>query len=686
MEPDKLMQQRLSTLSRLTDMIFTKPTLAQLPSVFQDVMNITLRCFPQLQLVAIYKIEGMYHKLISHSGELKPPVECESDPRLPDVTPVLASLKLDPEHKLDQHAFNLVMHNYHWGSLLITAPKGYLVEQDMTFLLSISDMLSMLIQQTYESEAMKLQYQLTHSLHHYRNLNDFLKVMVKHIQMHLGFEYLMLTVPNPYTPSSMTSYVYEKSQINTVREPVHLSYANSVSSDILATRKRFITNDFDPVLVAEDSALSDPRKFKSIIRIPVSFLDSAIAVLHLYSENANRYRQKEGNMMESIIAFFAYSINHFVDHDRSLMQQMFKQVSDRVNEEIMRSSDHFEIARKLSKMSRRFFDLKSVMVWLIDEEQFMFRNAQDASLNLGLTESQTINSVLYLKKSVYCSNIENLSVVSERFAHISAKSALFCPLIDTVSNSVNGVVMLIDDENPNRFHQELCDLCDQLLTPKGTPLSRLMKNRNLERSHLAIIKALTIALDKKDSETEGHSERVVLYATKIAERMGLPTQAIQKIRWGALLHDIGKIGIPDAILLKPGKLFPEEWKIMKTHPVIGFEMMKDIEFLEGSIDIVLYHHERWDGQGYPHGLSAEDIPLGARIFAICDTFDAVTSDRPYRKAQSVDTAIQIITQNIGTQFCPTCVKAFLAIPKHELEEIRNRSRQAFSIFNESLAI
>ncbi len=686
MESEKLMQQKLSTLSRATDMIFTKPNLTQLPQMLQDIVNMTRRCFSDTSLIAIYKIEGMYHKLICSAGSQIPPAECESDPALPDITPVLAYLNLDPEHKADQHAFTLLTHNYHWGSMVVTAPKGLLVEQDIAFLLSVSDMLSMLIQQTYESEVIKLQYTITNTLHHYEALVDFCKLIVKHINIHLGFDTLLLTHPNAYAPSEMTSYMYDRNTVTPIVIRKSSLFTGSVTSDMLISRKRLIINDFDPERIGEDRVL-ESTDYASVMRIPVTFLDSTVAVLHLYSKRKNRFRQKEASMLENIIAQFSSSIHHFVEKDRQLMRQMFKDVADRVNDEIMRSNDHFVISNKIAKMSRRLFKLSNVYVWLIDEEQFRLRNVKSDDLNMGLTESATISSVLFHKKSVYCSNIEDLGVVSVRFNHIPAKSALFCPLIDTVSNNVNGIVVLVDSENSYRFHQELCDLCDQLITPKGTPLSRQMKNRNLERSHLAIIKALTIALDKKDSETEGHSERVVLYSTAIANRMDLQQQSLKKIRWGALLHDIGKIGIPDAILLKPGKLFPEEWEVMKTHPMIGFEMMRDIEFLEGSIDIVLYHHERWDGQGYPHGLRGDEIPLGARIFAIADTFDAITSDRPYRKAQSIETAIQIVSQNIGTQFCPASAKAFLSIPKQELEDIRTRNnRKSLTLLNEHLTL
>jgi len=130
---------------------------------------------------------------------------------------------------------------------------------------------------------------------------------------------------------------------------------------------------------------------------------------------------------------------------------------------------------------------------------------------------------------------------------------------------------------------------------------------------------------------------------------------------GSLLHDVGKIGVSDAILLKPGKLTDEEWVSMKRHPEIGYNMLRQVKFLEGAADLILHHHERWDGKGYPKGLAAGDIPLGARIFNVVDTFDSMTSDRPYRKALSTLDALNEILKFRGSQFDPTVVEAFLDI-------------------------
>ncbi len=182
--------------------------------------------------------------------------------------------------------------------------------------------------------------------------------------------------------------------------------------------------------------------------------------------------------------------------------------------------------------------------------------------------------------------------------------------------------------------------------------------------------ALVTALDAREHETSDHSQRVVEYTTAIATRMGLTGPELEEIGRGALLHDIGKIGVPDAVLLKPGKLTPEEWVEMRKHPDIGYSMIAPIPFLAVPSQIVLSHQERWDGRGYPRGLAREEITIGARVFAVADTLDAMTSDRPYRNGTSFANAIDEISRCGGTQFDPEAVRAFLDIGEGGLMKIK----------------
>jgi putative nucleotidyltransferase with HDIG domain len=190
-----------------------------------------------------------------------------------------------------------------------------------------------------------------------------------------------------------------------------------------------------------------------------------------------------------------------------------------------------------------------------------------------------------------------------------------------------------------------------------------------ERTYDATLTALTSALDFRDNETGGHSHRVVAYMELLLAQMNIHGPELATLRRGALLHDVGKIGVPDSILSKPTALGEAEWAVMKRHPELGARIIAGIPFLEDVARIVRHHHERWDGMGYPDGLKGDRIPLGARIFAVGDSFDAMTSDRPYRRGLLIDAAREEIRRCGGAQFDPAVVTAFLSIPVARLAAI-----------------
>ena len=194
--------------------------------------------------------------------------------------------------------------------------------------------------------------------------------------------------------------------------------------------------------------------------------------------------------------------------------------------------------------------------------------------------------------------------------------------------------------------------------------------RQLEATYRSTLEALGSAIDTRDVGTHAHSRRVRGYSLAIARAHGVPEAALPDIEHGVLLHDIGKIGIPDAILLKPGPLTPAEWQIMRRHPEIGRQLIEKIPFLNGAVPIVYHHHERWDGTGYPLGLREAAIPLGARIFSVADAFDAMTFDRPYSRAISFEAAREEIERCAGTHFDPAVVSTFLTVPLDLLAQIR----------------
>lgn len=265
-----------------------------------------------------------------------------------------------------------------------------------------------------------------------------------------------------------------------------------------------------------------------------------------------------------------------------------------------------------------------------------------------------------------------LASLSDRFRHISGpisvadllsatgKTVIGAPLY--AANRLVGVLLL---QRATPLSEAELDLLNDIAELAANALHRTdlfeqlrAANAELRAAYDETIEGWSRALDLRDRETEGHSRRVTELTVRIAARMGFSEEELLHVRRGALLHDIGKMGIPDAILLKPGPLNDEEWAIMRTHPTLAVELLRPIAFLAPALDIPWCHHEKWDGTGYPRGLRGEEIPLAARIFAVVDVYDALTSDRPYRAAWSRERALAYIREQAGRHFDPRVVEVF----------------------------
>jgi putative nucleotidyltransferase with HDIG domain len=235
-----------------------------------------------------------------------------------------------------------------------------------------------------------------------------------------------------------------------------------------------------------------------------------------------------------------------------------------------------------------------------------------------------------------------------------------------------GAIQAVNKRGGQLFTQDDLDLLRSIADSAALAIENARLFTDLQASYDSTLDALAAALDLRDRETEGHSRRVVEYTARLAKHIGLDKATITTIRRGALIHDIGKIGVPDAVLHKPAALDPQERKIIEKHPQAGYEMLVGIDYLKEEIQIVLAHQEKYDGTGYPLGLKGDAIPLGARLFAIADTFDALMSDRPYRKGRPYEVARQIMIEESGKQFDPRAVEAFCAVPAEEWAAIRAR--------------
>jgi len=241
-----------------------------------------------------------------------------------------------------------------------------------------------------------------------------------------------------------------------------------------------------------------------------------------------------------------------------------------------------------------------------------------------------------------------------------------------------GVVMVVRSLAKGKFTRADVQMVKEMASQAATAVEQaalFAKMRKyadqVELSYDTTLRVLITALDQKDSATHGHSERVSRLAVTLAREMGVPEDELVDIERGALLHDVGKIGVPDDVLRKPEDLNESEWEAMRKHPLLAGLMVSKVEFLEGALPILLYHHERYDGGGYPFGLEGKNIPIEARIFAVVDSYDAMTSDRPYREAMPHLVALGEIQRNAGIQFDPEVVVAFTRIMERDGRELKS---------------
>jgi putative nucleotidyltransferase with HDIG domain len=325
---------------------------------------------------------------------------------------------------------------------------------------------------------------------------------------------------------------------------------------------------------------------------------------------------------------------------------------------------------------------------------------ESAAEALAVMNTQAFDAVLCDLHMPGISGLEFLHIVRERDRHVGfmmitgegdievgiramkegADDYLLKPLApEDVEGSVEHVLQRKRREaevESHRLHLE------EVIARRNVELKSAVMR--MKRADDETLQALAAALDLRDCETAGHSRRVMTYAVEIARVMGCNKAQVRAIARGALLHDIGKIGIPDAILMKPGALAAAERCVMETHALRGFDLLNSIGFMQDAAEIVLTHHERFDGMGYPRRLKGDQIPLGARVFAAADTLDAMTSDRPYRPATTVERAREEIMRESGKQFDPKVVSAFLSVEARTWDRLRRNQETPRLSVNEGV--
>ncbi len=253
---------------------------------------------------------------------------------------------------------------------------------------------------------------------------------------------------------------------------------------------------------------------------------------------------------------------------------------------------------------------------------------------------------------------ENFHKIIDDTTGFRTRSLLCAPLI--VNKKILGVLEVLNKRDGSAFEEPDLDAAVAVANTAALTIENTRLHQTVLDAYKETVMGLAAMVDAKDRHTRGHSKRVMEYAVLAASLLSMTADEIEVLQFASLLHDIGKINIDTAVLSKSGMLSQEEWQIMRAHPEQGAAIIREIAFLSNASDIVLSHHERFDGEGYPNGLSGEQIPMGARIIAVVDAFDTMTTDRSYRGAMSVDLAIKELHRFSGSQFCPTAVNAFVS--------------------------
>ncbi len=278
--------------------------------------------------------------------------------------------------------------------------------------------------------------------------------------------------------------------------------------------------------------------------------------------------------------------------------------------------------------------------------------------NLEIRVDGPLGSVLASQeKPMSVEELETYPGLAGQLEPLAAAGFILCAPIQAKTRFI-GLLLLGERVHGNGFTALDMEMLASLSSSAGISIENARLYKELQDTYVATIKAFVNTIEAKDPYTRGHTERVAEYATAIAEELGFPPEAIETVRFGAILHDIGKLGVYEQILWKPTELDEDEWKIVKSHPEMGATILGGIRFLEKAIDVVRHHHERLDGKGYPDALQGDALSLNARIVCVADSFDAMTSERPYRDALNVKDAIAQMERKTGTQFDPKVVAAF----------------------------
>jgi putative nucleotidyltransferase with HDIG domain len=389
--------------------------------------------------------------------------------------------------------------------------------------------------------------------------------------------------------------------------------------------------------------------------------------------------EADRRMVATLAAHAALAMTTARLHEQQRRSDERQRLSEQISRHLQRTLDSEVLIPLILREVSDAIDAEAQSLWLLDRGtgllvcQYATGSEPEAIKKIGVpVGAGIVGSCVERQTAILVADAqqdERFFRAADRQTGFVTRSLLCVPLVR--QGKAIGAIEAANKRSGGAFTPDDLALMRNIADSAALAVENAQLYADLSKSYDSTLAALMSALDSRDRDTEGHSRRVQEYTARLARELGLDDAAIATIRRGALIHDIGKISVPDAILKKPGPLEPEERRIMQKHALRGYEMLFGIPHLEAELAIVLAHHERWDGKGYPFGLAGEAIPLAARLFAVSDTFDAVTSDRPYRPGRSCAAALRVIADERGRQFDPRAVDAFLAIPPGQWEVIRS---------------
>ena len=514
-------------------------------------------------------------------------------------------------------------------------------------------------------------FQASSILHSPKSPNETISIILKTIVEIIHYENaLYFSIAEDSKDLILEAYTgFSESAIQTLKEhKVIHKEEKSLLTKVANYRKPLLVNDVSQ----EPNCIRFDASIQSAMIIPVLLEKKLYGVIGLYSPKLNAFTQDDEESISALSNNLAIAIDNYRNQERVTKQLEKISALHYIDMAISNSMDLSTTLNILLEQVTTQQHIDAADVLLINKDTgecqfsagrgFLFNTiADDAIRGDQSFDKRSVKS----KTTIQISGLTGEKLTPkyiEMWEKEKFKMYMAVPLLS--KGQVVGVLEVYNrsDLSPD---SEWVDFLNTLAGQAAIAIENSIMLEELSQSHTnlifaydATIKGWSKAMDLRDKETEGHTQRVTEMTMRLAKAMGVNNEKMRHIQRGALLHDMGKLGVPDGILLKPGPLTDEEWVIMKQHPQIAYDMLSPIEYLRPALEIPYCHHEKWDGSGYPRGLSGEDIPLAARLFAIVDVWDALSSDRPYRPAWSSERVMEYLQSQSGKHFDPRIFDEF----------------------------